>query len=189
MASRLLTFAVWALVAASGLFWGLRLSAQPAPLPAHAQVPSMALAPGGEWPRVLGVVADADDGASEPAPTDGRFRLLGVVAPSGAQGSGLALISVGGEPAKVWRTGAVVEGQTVLLGVGRRSAQLGPRGGTATMELNLPEPLVATRSAALPMSGAPAPRPARVPGMGPGTAPAPGAKPAEPDAASEDDEE
>ena len=40
MQTRLLSFAVWALVAASALFWGLRLFVTPTALPAQARLPA-----------------------------------------------------------------------------------------------------------------------------------------------------
>jgi general secretion pathway protein C len=55
----------------------------------------------------------------------------------------VALISVGDEPPKAWRTGASLDEDTVLLAVGPRSVQLGPRGGPPTTELTLPDPAVA----------------------------------------------
>lgn len=162
-----MTLAVWALLAASGVFWGMQIFAPRTALPAQAQLPGRGVAMGGELHRLLGMPEDAGE---EPLVDEsGRFQLLGVVAPRGAGHSpqGVALIAVGDEPPKAWRTGSVVDGDTVLLAVGPRSVQLGPRGGPATTELTLPEPT--------PVS-APA-RPALVhrPGMlAPGTRPAPG---------------
>ncbi|HSI57729.1 MAG TPA: hypothetical protein VLA16_09240 [Ideonella sp.] len=155
MASRLLTFAVWAVVLATALFWGLRVFVQKPGLPAQVQMPSRGLAMGGELKRLLGasVVAVVDE-EEEPEEGSDRFHLLGVVAPRGASLSaqGVALIAVGGEPAKAWRTGAVVDGDTVLLSVDKRSVKLGPRGGPATTELKLPEPEAAATG---PVGGAP----------------------------------
>lgn len=144
MASRLLTFAVWALVLGSAVFWGMKVFAPRTGVPAQAQLPARSLALGGELKRLLGAtaVAAADDDEADLADESGRFQLLGVVAPRGAGASphGVALIAVGDQPAKAWRTGSVIEGDTVLLAVNQRSVQLGPRGGPATTELTLPEP-------------------------------------------------
>ncbi len=147
MASRLLTFAVWALVAGSGFFWGLKLFVRPTGLPASAQATQQVVPQSGELTRVLGAVAEVETD-DEPEPGSDRFKLLGVVAPGPAsRAEGVALIAVGDQPAKAWRTGATVDGDTVLLSVSKRSAKLGPRGGPASTELTLPEPSVATNAA------------------------------------------
>jgi len=150
MASRLLTFVVWALVAASGLFWGLKLFTHARGLPDNAQATRQVVSQGGDLSRLLGtvVVAAAEE---EPEDASDRFKLLGVVAPAGHTGPGVALIAVGDQPARAWRTGAVVDGDTVLLSVGKRSAQLGPKGGPVSAELSLPEPAVAAASPARPI--------------------------------------
>lgn len=148
MASRLLTFVVWALVAVSGLFWGLKLFVRAQGLPATAQAAMAAAPQGGSLTRVLGTVAASDD--EEEDAGDGRFQLLGIVAPGGQTSSspqGVALISVSGQPARAWHTGAVIEGDTVLLSVSKRSVELGPKGGPASSSLSLPDPNAAPRPA------------------------------------------
>ena len=128
MQTRLLSFAVWALVAASALFWGLRLFVTPTALPAQARLPAQRVAMGGDLQRVLGMTAKADEPAASPGAE--RFHLLGVVWPRGAEVSpqGVALMAVGDQPARAWRTGSAVDGDTVLLSVSQRGVQLGPRG-------------------------------------------------------------
>ena len=49
-------------------------------------------------------------------------------------------MAVGDQPARAWRTGSAVDGDTVLLSVSQRGVQLGPRGGPATTTLTLPDP-------------------------------------------------
>jgi general secretion pathway protein C len=142
----LLTLTLWALVLASLVFWGMRLFAPRTGVPTTAQTPARTLAMGGELRRLLGsseVASDDDDDAL--ADASDRFHLLGVVAPRGAGHSpqGVALIAIGDEPPKAWRTGASLDEDTVLLAVGPRSVQLGPRGGPPTTELTLPDPAVA----------------------------------------------
>ena len=162
MRTRLFTFGIWALVAGSLLFWGLRLFVPRTVLPAQAQLPARHVAMGGDLHRLLGSSAAPADAGNEEAADDGadRYQLLGVVAPRGAGHSpqGVALISVGGEPARAWRTGATVEDDVVLLSVSRRGAQLGPRGGPATTELTLPDPSP-SRGAAPGLPGLPQFRP------------------------------
>lgn len=142
MASRLLTLAVWALVLACAVFWGMKVFASRTGVPPQAQMPARTLALGGELRKLLGTSEKPQDDDNEVAETSDRFQLLGVVAPRGAGRSpqGVALIAVSDEPPKAFRTGSVVEGDTVLLAVSQRSVQLGPRGGPATTELSLPEP-------------------------------------------------
>jgi general secretion pathway protein C len=174
MASRLLTLAVWALVLASAVFWGLKVFATRTGVPPQAQMPARSLAMGGELRKLLGTTDKAQDDDEEAvADSSGRFHLLGVVAPRGAGHSpqGVALIAVGDEPPKAWRTGSVIDGDTVLLAVNQRSVQLGPRGGPATTELTLPEPTPITPSPRTLLS--PIQRP--VPMMPAGVAPAAGA--------------
>jgi general secretion pathway protein C len=153
MASRLLTLTLWALVLACAVFWGLRVFAPRTAVPAEAQMPARTVALGGELRRLLGTsVADTDDEDEDLDEGSGRFHLLGVVAPRGASHStqGVALIAVGDQPPKAWRTGATLEGDAVLLAVGQRSVQIGPRGGPATTELTLPDPSAAVTSGAAP---------------------------------------
>jgi general secretion pathway protein C len=172
MASRLLTLAVWALVLASAVFWALKVFPSGTVLPSGTQLPAPAFAKSGELRKLLGTsekVVDDDDG---PEQTSDRFHLIGVVAPRGADHSpqGVALIAVGDEPPKAWRTGTVIEGDTVLLAVNQRSVQLGPRGGPPTTELSLPEPtpINAPPHPALNQAGRPVPMmPAGIPGQVP----------------------
>ena len=148
MASRLLTLAVWAVVLGSLIFWGLKIFAPRTAVPAQATMPTRALAMGGELRRLLGASEkpQADDDVAD---ASDRFHLLGVVAPRGAGQSpqGVALIAVDNNPPKAWRTGSVIDGETVLLAVNQRSVQLGPRGGPPATELTLPDPSAAVNSA------------------------------------------
>lgn len=163
MASRLLTLTLWALVLASVVFWGLKVFAPRTGVPATAQTPARTLAMGGELRRLLGTSQVADEGdEDELADASDRFHLLGVVAPRGAGQSpqGVALIAVGDQPPKAWRTGAALDENTVLLAVGPRSVQLGPRGGPPTTELTLPDPSAAATGAAPRATAGPLNRPA-----------------------------
>jgi general secretion pathway protein C len=204
MATRLLTLTLWALVLASAVFWGLKVFAPRTGVPATAQTPARTLALGGELRRLLG--------GSEVEQTDGeplddvsdRFHLLGVVAPRGASHSsqGVALIAIGSEPPKAWRTGAALDDETVLLAVGPRSVQLGPRGGPATTELTLPDPAAASTGAPRAVGPAPGsfnrpvpmmPQGAQPPGQPnvhqAGPAAQPVQRPAQPDQEDEEEEE
>jgi general secretion pathway protein C len=146
MVSRIAAFVIWAAVAASVVFWAMRLWVQGAPVPANTTVVSTASAFNGDLGRVLGVdaaPAEVPATAEAPrAPADARFRLIGVVAPRPAAAStqGLALIAMDGKPAKAYRVGTEVDGDLVLQAVHARGASLGPRGQAAVVDLTLPVP-------------------------------------------------
>ena len=142
MLLRWVSMCVWALVAASAVFWGLRLFTKASPMPAQTQVADAGAARG-DLSRVLGVDPPAPVAAAAPEPTaDARFALIGVVSPRGAapgQG-GVALISVDGKTPRAYKLGAVVDGQNVLQAVSARGVSLGPQGGPALVALNIPPP-------------------------------------------------
>jgi general secretion pathway protein C len=190
MVSRLAAFVIWAAVAASIVFWALRLWAQPIAVPAHATVVATAGGFKGDVGRVLGTDAPIAMAsmAAAPVQADSRFRLIGVVAPraSSAQAEGLALIATDGKPAKAYRVGREVDGELVLLGVHARGASLGPRGQPAQIDLQLPA-LPPPSTGTMPGSAGimPLPRPALpLPPRPPPIQPAPEAM-APPDVAPE----
>ena len=152
MSARWSSLVVWALAAAGALFWGLKLFVPAPPLPPRTQVAAGAAAPHGDLTRLLGADPPPAAVAAEPAP-DARFQLVGVVSPRPNQAprEGLALIAVDGRPAKVFRVGAVVDGQNVLQAVGLRNATLGPRDGAALVALNIAPPPPAATGALPPV--------------------------------------
>ena len=179
MVSRLAAFVIWDAVAASVVFWALRLWSQPIAVPAHATVVAPAGGFKGDVSRVLGPDAPIAMAsmAAAPVQADSRFRLIGVVAPraSSAQAEGLALIATDGKPAKAYRVGREVDGELVLLGVHARGASLGPRGQPAQIDLELPA-LPPPTTGTMPGSAGvmPVPRPALpVPPRPPPIQPAP----------------
>ena len=152
MAMRLLSFVIWAVVAASAVFWLTRLLTRSDPAPAHTVTASAgASVASADLSRLLGSTRTA---AAEPAaepPVDARFKLIGVVAPKSKQpDSGLALIAVDGKPPRPVVLGGVVDGPLVLLAVNHRRAELGPAGGVATVRLELPAVPEANRSTRAP---------------------------------------
>lgn len=183
MSARLLSFVIWAAVAASAVFWGLRLAVSSPRTPAHAVTASDST-PRGDLTRLFGAAPATAPGPATVEPSlASRFKLIGVVAPKppGGQG-GVALISVDGKPARPFRAGAPVEGDLVLAAVSSRGVSLSPRGGAGSVELELP-PLPAAATGTLPPAGGrPAPSPMPPPGVarppGPGGLPAPSATPA-----------
>jgi general secretion pathway protein C len=167
MSARWGTFGVWALVAASALFWGFRLFVVARTAPPQTQLAAPGAGVHGDLTRLLGadaVVAAAGE-APQPAP-DARYTLVGVVSPRPPQAAreGLALIAVDGKPAKAFRVGAAVDGQNVLQAVSARSATLGPRGGAALIALNIAPPQAAAVGVLPPAPGAAATAPAPLPG-------------------------
>jgi general secretion pathway protein C len=162
MLTRWSSFLVWALVAASAVFWGLRLFVQPLVAPQGTVVATAEGQLRGDLSRLLG--ADAPAAMEAPAAmADPRFQLLGVLsAPSSrAEREGVALIVVDDRPPRAYRVGMVVDGDTVLQAVHARGASLGPRGGVALVALELPPPAPAATGSLPGVAGA------RAPGMAP----------------------
>jgi general secretion pathway protein C len=126
MQVRLLAFLIWAGVAASAVFWLLRLWSTSPTAPAH----TVAVSSG---PPARGAAAPA-----EPALAS-RFKLLGVAAPRDSNDNvGLALIAVDGKPARGIKVGAVVDGDLVLQSVHPRGAAVGAAGAAPSLTLELP---------------------------------------------------
>ena len=163
---RLLSFVVWAVAAASAVFWLTRLLVRADAAPPHAvTVSAGAAVAAADLSRLLGSTRTAaPDAPAEPA-LDARFKLIGVVAPKSAAATGLALIAVDNKPPRPVTLGGVVDGALVLLTVNHRRAELGPAGGVATVRLELPavpEPNRSTRPAAAattPVGSPPLPLP------------------------------
>jgi general secretion pathway protein C len=167
MLARWWSFAVWALVAGTALFWGFRLFVKAPQLPAQTTVAELGAGARGDLTRVFGPDPVAPVQAAEPEPVaDARFQLLGVVSPRGGGHSsqGLALIAVDGKPARAYRVGSVVDGQTTLQSVRARGAALGPRGGSVQVALEIAPPATAATGSlpAASVSVAP-PKPPAVP--------------------------
>jgi general secretion pathway protein C len=193
MQARLLAFVIWAAVAASAVFWLLRLWSSSPTAPAHTVAVAPTNAPRGDLTRVFGAPPAAAGPAA--APTEpalaSRFKLLGVAAPrQGGDEAGLALIAVDGKPARGFKVGAVIDGNLVLQSVHARGASLGPSGAAPAVSLELP-PLPTAVGGARPGAAGP------LPGVGAGggaivsvptsavppppmTIPAPGMRPPEP---------
>lgn len=146
MVSRGAAFVIWAAVAASAVFWAMRLLPQGSPVPAHAMLVSSAPTFNADLSRVFGATPKREDlmpGSQLLAPpaTDARFQLIGVVAPRAAAAytEGLAVIAFDGQAPKTYRVGSVVDGELVLQRVDARAVSLGPAGQPAQVQLALPE--------------------------------------------------
>lgn len=161
MSARWVSLLAWAAVAASAVFWGLRVFVQAPAAPPQARLADPAVAVRGDLTRLLGADA-APAVAARPSPVavaDPRYTLVGVVSPrDAARGSreGVALIATDGKPPRAYRVGATVDGDHVLQAVSQRGAQIGPRGGPPAVALELPPPAAAATGrpgAAVPPAG------------------------------------
>ena len=148
---------MWALVAASVVFWGLRLLVQAPAAPAYAVPVGDATAVRGDLSRLLGGGL-ATTTAAAPAPeASSRFKLLGVVAPRSTSGdTGVALIAVDGKMPKAFVVGSRLDGDLVLQSVSLRTASIGTGAGAPAITLELPPPTTAA-TGKLPTGGTPVP--------------------------------
>lgn len=156
MLARLSAFVIWALVAATLVFWGLRLVVQAPSAPAYAMAVGDAAAARGDLTALLGTAPVAVVATpSAPAPeTSSRFRLLGIAAPR-AGGSaparrGVALIAVDGKLPKAFAVGARIDPDLVLESVSLRSVSIASSKGAPAIKLELP-PLAAAATGSLPI--------------------------------------
>jgi len=163
MTARLLAFVVWAAVAATAVFWALRLLVSAPPAPPHTVAAPDAGVARGDLARVFG--ADPVAGPASVAPAPSRFQLVGVVAPRPGSPPrvAVALIAVDDKPARAYRIGAPIDDRLVVQAVQGRTVSLGPRGAPAEVQLELP-PLPEAATGKLPMgstgqTGAPPVRP------------------------------
>jgi len=137
--TRIVTFVISALAAASVAYWGLKswsLSTPAAPSVALVEqmppVSSQAIA------RALGGGQAPAATASNAAPAASRYDLIGVVA--GKILAGAALISIDGQDAKPVRVGTLVDNEMVLESVNGRQAVLASSTGTsAKLTLEMPQ--------------------------------------------------
>lgn len=200
MVSRLTAFLIWAAVAASVAFWGLRLLARPSMAPAQTLPVSLEQAARGDILRLFPAPIKSAMAAIEPALVS-RFKLVGVIAPRDATGNdGVALIAVDGKPPRAYHVGSRLDRELVLQSVTQRGASIGPANGPAAGTLSaptLPPPSTGVLPSAQslingdnpPVGGAPMGAPAGAPvggppgmpsphqGMAPGMAPPPGGQP------------
>jgi general secretion pathway protein C len=151
MLARFAAFLVWALVAGSVVFWGLRLLVRAPAAPAHSIAVTGTSTTSADLTRLLGAAPVAAPAAAALAPdAAARFKLHGVMAPKGKpdaapSGQGVALISVDGKPPRAFAIGSQLDSGVVLQSVSLRTASIGPASGAAFVKLELPPlPLPAT---------------------------------------------
>lgn len=148
------TLGLWALAAASVVFWGLRLSGSDDRLaPPAVAAPSVSAIDSAAVAQLFGVlpaqavVKNVPDAAS-------RFALMGVVANTAQRGA--ALIAIDGKPARPFRVGMAVGDGYVLQSVGTRQATLGASVDSApAFTLQLPTRPLAVMTPPSPLPAAP----------------------------------
>lgn len=137
--TRIVTFALSALAAASVVYWGLKVWGLSAPaVPSAALVDIEPAASAQAIARALGGGMAPVATASTAAPAASRYSLIGVVA--GRIRAGAALISVDGQDAKPVRVGNLVDNEMVLESVNGRQAVLSSSTGSAAkLTLEMPQ--------------------------------------------------
>lgn len=184
--SRLVTFAVWTLVAVSVAWWSLKFVGTRGPtLSATAPLAPIPGSEQADLTKVFGSpIASSNASGAIPAAINPatRFSLIGVVANRAS--SGVALISVDGKAARPYRVGSQIEEIYELKSVAARSAvvqeakaagatftiELKPEAGLAQGPLNPSPPPTVGVPMLMPIAPPP---PASVTGLGAGAAPRP----------------
>lgn len=169
MRSRILAFVVWTLLAASSVFWLLKMLARPLPAPPHAVLAGDARGAGADLSKLFGAAASQGPAPEAVPADDGRYRLIGLVAPKSERGhahEGVAVIAVDGVP-RTLRVGQALNEELQLLALDRQSVTLG-REGQAGRVLRLDPlpppatgslPALALNSASVTLTPLPAPAP------------------------------
>ena len=171
MPARFSAFVIWALVATSLAFWGMRLAASSPRAPTHAVPVAMELTAQGDLSRVIGAAPAAMAAAAAPAPEiAARFKLTGIMAAKPPATEGFALITVDGKLPRAFAVGAPLDDELVLQSVSLRSAVIGPPGGPAGATLELP--------LLPPVAAGTLPQPARLDRSNPATPARPAVAPA-----------
>ena len=163
MLARLSAFAIWALVAATAVFWGLRLFVSAPAAPAYTVAVGDAATVRGDLTRLLGSAPAVPVSAAAAPEASSRFRLFGIVAPKGgssestASGRGVALIAVDGKMPKAYPVGSQIDGDLVLQTVSLRTVSIAAGKGAPSITLELPRPLPAATGAlsSAPIGGLP----------------------------------
>lgn len=137
MAARWTAWIVWAALAASLVFWGLRLSGRSAPVPAHAETVVMGQAVQGDVLRLFAATRAASQPLGAAPEAAGRYKVLGVAAPSARSSMGWALLSIDGQPPRAVAVGGHVDGEWILQSVTQSRVEIGPKGAAAAVALEL----------------------------------------------------
>ena len=186
MLARLSAFVIWALVAATAVFWGMRLLVRAPSAPAYVVPVGDVSAVRGDLSRLLGAAPVSTASAIPAADANSRFRLFGIMAPKVSSGAvadhGVALIAVDGKMPKAYAVGAHLDGDLMLQSVSLRTVSIGAGQGAPAITLELP-PLAAAATGKLPSGGTPVPPlPVTTPQIAPQVPPAFVSQPAAPQA-------
>lgn len=154
MKPRLFAFVVWAAVAGSFMFWGLRLLVSASAVPAHAVSVGDSNAASGDVTRLLGTTPKEVAMTAVAAPISElstRFKLTGVMSPRplSNSGQGVALISVDGKPSRAFGVGSRIDGDLRLQAVSLRTASIGGGPGKSPFVLEMP-PIALPNTGTLP---------------------------------------
>jgi general secretion pathway protein C len=158
MLARLSAFVIWALVAATAVFWGLRLFVSAPGAPSYAVAVGDSNAVRSDLSRLLGSAPITASAAAAPV-TSSRFRLLGIVAPKYEStedfpSHGVALIAIDGKMPKAYVVGSRVDGDMLLKSVSLRTVSIGGSKDAPAITLELPLPTVAaTGTLTAPVGG------------------------------------
>ena len=151
-----MAFVIWALVAATAVFWGLRLLVRAPAAPTYAVPVGDASAVRGDLTRLLGSAPVASAALAPAADANARFRLLGIMAPKYSAGAvsahGVALIAVDGKMPKAYTVGSRLDDDLVLQSVSLRTVSIGTGQGAPALTLELPPPTAAA-TGKLPAGG------------------------------------
>lgn len=151
MLARLCAFVIWASVAATLVFWGLRLAVRAPAAPAHALAVGDAATARGDLTRLLGAtsVASVTPTVAPVVEANSRFRLLGIAAPRPGSNRGVALIAVDGKLPRAYPVGSRIDADLVLESVSLRSASIASAKGGPVIKLEIPA-LAAAATGSLP---------------------------------------
>jgi general secretion pathway protein C len=170
MLARLSAFVIWGLVAATAIFWALRLWVQAPGAPEYTVAVGSVGAVSSDLTRLLGTTSSAVAAAPIPQAAS-RFKLFGIMAPDARRAAvsqgGLALIAVDDKPARAYAVGTPIDDGLVLQSVSLRTASIGPAEGETTLRLELPALPAAATGTLAPATGFFTP-----PGAGASVAPA-----------------
>ncbi len=161
MLSRFFALLIWAAVALSAAYWGLRWFGKGPGVPAGTTPAMVESALRGDVTRLLSgpVKAVADVSAPAPNALAGRVQLLGVVAPRQEDSrAGVALLTVDGKPARAYKVGQSVDGDLVVQKILQKQVMIGRADAPASLTLDLAGlPLASTGSLPPPigLGGAP----------------------------------
>jgi general secretion pathway protein C len=128
----LVNFLLAIALAATGTYWVLQLTARrspPEPVVAMPAGDRVARSQPQDTTSIAGLFGSASAGGSP-----GRVRLAGVIA-EGARGSGVALLSVDGQPPIAYRAGDAIDAQMTLAEVHADRVVIRTEGGARDIRL------------------------------------------------------